>query len=56
MPGKKHVRGVGSKEQRMYEHIRSSARRSGRYGKRAEEVAARTVLKKHKAKRHAKGR
>ena len=44
---KKHVRGVGQKEQRQYEHIKESAKRSGRYGGRAEEVAARTVLKQH---------
>jgi hypothetical protein len=56
MPGKKHVRGVSKKEQRQYEHILKSARRSGRYGKRAKEVAARTVLKQHKRKGHAKGR
>jgi len=56
MPRKKHVRGVGSKEQRQYEHIKRSAQRSGRYGKRAKEVAARTVLKRHKAKGHRKGR
>lgn len=56
MPGKKHVRGVGSKEQRMYEHIKDNAKKSGRYGKRAEEVAARTVLKKHKKKGHGKGK
>jgi hypothetical protein len=56
MPGKKHVRGVGTKEQRQYEHILKSARRSGRYGKRAKEVAARTVLKQHRRKGHAKGR
>jgi hypothetical protein len=55
MPGMKHVRGVGKKEQRMYEHIKQSAKKSGRYGKRAEEVAARTVLKHHKKKGHAKG-
>jgi len=42
MPGRKHVRGVGSKEQRQYEHIKKSAQKSGRYGKRAEEVAARS--------------
>ncbi len=52
MPGKKHVRGVSSKEQRQYEHIKESAQKSGRYGKRAKEVAARTVLKKHKQKMH----
>lgn len=55
MPGKKHLRGVSSKEQRKYEHIKKSAKRSGRYGKRAEEVAARTVLKQHKQKGHKKG-
>jgi hypothetical protein len=40
MPGKKHVRGVGEKKQRQYEHIVDSAQREGRYGKRAKEVAA----------------
>jgi hypothetical protein len=56
MPGRKHLRGVGSKEQRQYEHIKNSAQRSGRYGKRAKEVAARTVMKQHKRKGHGKGR
>jgi hypothetical protein len=56
MPKGKHVRGVGAKEQRQYEHIKESAQRSGRYGKRAAEVAARTVLKEHKEKGHAKGK
>lgn len=55
MPEKKHVRGVGEKEQRQYEHVREAAEKEGRYGKRAEEVAARTVLKQHKQKRHEKG-
>jgi hypothetical protein len=55
MPEGKHVRGVGKKEQRQYEHIKESAKREGRYGKRAEEVAARTVLKQHKQKGHRKG-
>ena len=45
MPQKKHLRGASSKEQRQYEHIKESAQRSGRYGKRAKEVAARTVMK-----------
>ncbi len=56
MPGKKHLRGVGSKEQRQYEHIKESAQKSGRYGKRAKEVAARTVMKQHKGKGHKKGK
>ena len=56
MPGKQHVRGVGTKEQRMYEHIKESAEKSGRYKGRAEEVAARTVLKHHKEEGHKKGK
>lgn len=55
MPGRRHVRGVGSKEQRMYEHIKETSQRSGRYGRRAKEVAARTVLKHHKGAGHGKG-
>jgi hypothetical protein len=51
MPGKKHVRGASSKERRQYEHIKKSAQKSGRYGKRAKEVAARTVMKRYKRKR-----
>ena len=53
MPGRKHLRGVGAKEQRMYEHIKNSSR--GRYGKRAKEVAARTVMKHHREAGHSKG-
>jgi hypothetical protein len=56
MPGRKHLRGVSAKEQRQYEHIKKGAERSGRYGKRAAEVAARTVLKQHKEKGHPIGR
>ncbi len=55
MPEKKHLRGVGTKEQRQYEHIKENAQRSGRYGKRAKEVAARTVMKQHKKKGHRTG-
>ncbi|HEY7354977.1 MAG TPA: hypothetical protein VH590_00880 [Ktedonobacterales bacterium] len=55
MPEKEHVRGVGEKEQREYEHIKEGAEKTGRYGDRAEEVAARTVMKQHKQKRHKKG-
>ncbi len=40
----------------MYEHIKESAKKEGRYGQRAEEVAARTVLKHHKEEGHKKGR
>jgi hypothetical protein len=52
MPEKKHVRGVGDKEEREYEHIKEETEKSGRYGSRAKEVAARTVLKQHKEKGH----
>ncbi len=40
----------------MYEHIKQSAEKSERYGDRAEEVAARTVLKHHKEAHHKKGK
>ncbi len=56
MPGGKHLRGVGAKEERQHEHIKESAEKSGRYGSRAKEVAARTVMKEHKEKGHAKGK
>ena len=58
MPGKKKekpLKGVGSKEERMYEHIKESAEKSGRYGNRAKEVAARTVMKHHREEGHKKG-
>jgi hypothetical protein len=51
MPGKKHLRGASKKEQRQYEKIKKSAQRSGRYGKRAKEVAARTVMKQRSKKK-----
>jgi hypothetical protein len=54
MPRRKHLPGVGTKEQRMYEHILEGSAKSGRYGKRAKEVAARTVIKHHKEKGHTK--
>ena len=50
MPGRQHLRGVSDKEQRQYEHIKESAEKTGRYGKRAEEVAARTVLRSTSSK------
>jgi hypothetical protein len=55
MPRKKHLRGVSAKEQRMYEHIKEDAEKSGRYGDRAEEVAARTVMKHHREHDHKSG-
>ncbi len=56
MVQKKHLKGVGPKEQRMHEHIKEDAEKSGCYGDRAEEVAARTVLKHHKEDGHKKGK
>ena len=55
MPGEQFLRGVDAKEQRQYEHIKEHSEKSGGYGKRAAEVAARTVLKQHKEKGHSKG-
>lgn len=55
MPRKKYLREVGNKEQRQYAHIKESEERSGRYGARAKEVAARTVLKRHKEMGHSEG-
>ena len=55
MPKGKHLRGVRSKEERQYEHIKESAQKSGRYGRRAKEVGARTVMKQHKQKGHSRG-
>lgn len=52
MPDKKPLKGVSQKEERQYEHILASARKDGRYGKRAKEVAARTVMKQHGEKGH----
>ena len=55
MPKKKPLSGVNTKEERMYEHIKESAEKSGRYGNRSKEVAARTVMKHHKEEGHKKG-
>jgi uncharacterized protein len=38
-------RGASPKRERQFEHIKESAKKTGRYGRRAEEVAARTVNK-----------
>jgi len=56
MAVKRHLRGASSKEQRQYEKIKRSAQRSGRYGKRAKEVAARTVMKQHNRKKRSASR
>jgi hypothetical protein len=56
VPGRKHLQGVGSKEQRMYEHIKEQSGSNGLYGKRAKEVAARTVMRHHRDEGHGKGK
>ena len=55
MPKGKHLKGVGANEQNMYEHIVKEAKDDHRYDKRAEEVAARTVMKHHREERHDTG-
>lgn len=47
-------RGASPKRERQYEHIKQSAKKSGRYGRRAEEVAARTVNKIRREKGETK--
>src|SRR6266851_6589373 len=47
-------RGASPKRERQYEHIKQSAKQSGRYGARAEEVAARTVNKIRREKGETK--
>lgn len=46
--------GASPKRERQYEHIKQSAKKSGRYGGRAEEVAARTVNKIRREKGETK--
>ncbi len=47
-------RGASPKRERQYQHIKQSAKKSGRYGARAEEVAARTVNKIRREKGETK--
>jgi hypothetical protein len=56
VPGRKHLQGAGSKEQGVYEHIKEHSESNGRYGKRAQEVAARTVMEHHRDRGHGKGK
>ena len=54
-PEPERRKGASAEEQRQYEHIKESAEESGRYGGRAKEVAARTVMKHHEQEHHNKG-
>ena len=47
-------RGASPKRERQYEHIKESAKESGRYKGREEEVAARTVNKIRREKGETK--
>ena len=47
-------RGASPKRERQYEHIKESAKKSGRYPGREEEVAARTVNKERREKGETK--
>jgi uncharacterized protein len=47
-------RGANPKRERQYQHIKQSAKKSGRYGSRAKEVAARTVNKIRREKGETK--
>src|SRR5438445_13437598 len=49
-------RRASTKRERQYKHIKQSARKSGRYGGRAEEVAARTVNKIRREKGETKSK
>src|SRR2546421_4430036 len=49
-------RGASPKRERQYQHIKQGAKKSGRYGGRAEEVAARTVNKIRAEKGETKSR
>src|SRR5438270_11845730 len=48
--------GASPKRERQYKHIKQGAKKSGRYGRRAEEVAARTVNKIRAEKGETKSR
>ena len=56
MPQKEHLPSVSAKEQRMYEHIKSSELEQGRSTKRAKAIAAATVVKHHNEPGHPKSK
>jgi hypothetical protein len=49
------MRGATKKQNRQYEHIKASAKRSGKSTRRAKEIAARTVNKQKSKRRARKG-
>ena len=56
MPQKEHLPSVSGKEQRMYEHVKSSELEQGRSTKRAKAIAAATVVKHHNEEDHPSGK
>jgi hypothetical protein len=52
---KEHLPTVSDKEQRMYEHIKASERKSGRSLKESKAIAAATVTKHHNEEDHDPG-
>jgi hypothetical protein len=54
MPGKKHMPSKTKKENRQYEHIKASEKKSGRSAATAKRIAAATVNKQHSSKGHKK--
>jgi hypothetical protein len=54
MPGRQHVRGGSTKDQRMYEHIEASAEKKGRPVATAKRIAAATVNKQRRAEGRTK--
>ena len=51
---KKHLQCAGDKEEKMYENVLRAAKKVKRYGKRAKEIAANSVRKYQRAKKHVK--
>lgn len=57
MPDKNNkLNGATPKEERMYEHIKESAKKSGKYKGTEKEVAARTVMKYHKNRKRSRNK
>jgi len=56
MPGRQHISGGSKKDQRMYEHIKTSAAKKGRSSGTAKRIAAATVNKKRRAEGRTKSR
>jgi hypothetical protein len=56
MAQKEHLPNVSDKEQKMYEHVKSSERQRGHSLKESKAIAAATVTKHHNEKDHKSGK